>query len=207
MWKPFSALTLLIAVHIATSACGNSPTSPTTTFDAPPAIQGASPSSLIPPDTIFRDYTIGFSGLATAENRTPVTMYTESGFLVIPTMAAWMAIHYGNPAPSLQFEAQIGETIVGEIAVASEDGAPFRLTSVDLYASTTPIPYVITGTLLGQPRYTAVGTQGNTFGRFVKVDNQHKNVIVDRVTIQLTNRTGVTCCRNPMGLDNIVVRR
>src|SRR5712691_4772230 len=155
MWNRLSGLTLLIAVHVGASACGNTPTSPTT-FDAPAAVQRSSASAILPPDTLFRSYTIQFSGLAADENRAPVMMYTESGFMVTPTMADWMVNQYGHPAPSLQFEAQVGETIVGEIAVASEDGAPFRFTSVDLYASTTPIPYVMTGTLLGEKRYTSV---------------------------------------------------
>jgi hypothetical protein len=207
MWKRCSGLTLLIAIHVWASACGNTPTSPTTLLNAPAAGQPSSASAALPPDTLFGTYTIGFSGLSGLEDNTPVTGYTESGFIVTPTMADWKKKTYGNPTPSIQFDAQIGETIIGEIALTAEDGTPFRFSSVDLYASTTPIPYVMTGTLLGNTRYSAVGTQGNTFGNFVTVHNPHGNVIVDRVTIQLTNRTGATCCQNPMGLDNIVLRR
>ena len=78
MWNRLSGLTLLIAVHVGASACGNTPTSPTT-FDAPAAVQRSSASAILPPDTLFRSYTIQFSGLAADENRAPVMMYTESG--------------------------------------------------------------------------------------------------------------------------------
>ena len=49
------------------------------------------------------------------------------------------------------------------------------------------------------------GTPGNTFGNFVRVSSTNRNTPVDAVMIRLTN--GPTCCENPMGVDNIVMRR
>ena len=64
---------------------------------------------------------------------------------------------------------------------------------------------MITGTLLGQTVFSTSGTLGNTFGNFVRVDNPHMNALVDTVTIQLSN--GPSCCPDPIGIDNIALRR
>ena len=44
--------------------------------------------------------------------------------------------------------------------------AKFKFQSVDLYSSTTPIPYVITGITNSATVLSIQNTQGNTFGNF-----------------------------------------
>ena len=149
-------------------------------------------------------YTIGFSGLR--DNRAPVPTYTESGFTISSVSAEWMAITtIGNPLPSLQFMTAAGVTTTGEIRITSS-GPPFWLNSVDLYSSTTGIPYVIEGFLSGEPAYTAFAVHQFPFGRFVRTENPDDNVPVDAVVIRLSN-PAAPCCANPMGVDNIVLNR
>lgn len=74
--------------------------------------------------------------------------------------------------------------------------------SVDVYSSTTPIPYVIKGLRHAAEVFTLNGTVANTFGQFRTVTNLNA-VAVDTLTIALTN-SAASCCRNSMGLDNIV---
>src|SRR5207245_4921942 len=86
---------------------------------------------------------ISFNGLTA--NSASISSYTESGFTVLPASAAWVAVTtYGNPAPSIQFFGQVGTAVAGEVRVTA-GGAVFALKSVDLYSSTSPIPYAITG--------------------------------------------------------------
>ena len=75
--------------------------------------------------------------------------------------------------------------------------------SVELYASTTRIPYTIVGTRNGARVFTLSDELPNTFGSFRTVANPNAGQ-VDTVSITLTN-TAASCCRNPMGLDTIVV--
>ena len=79
---------------------------------------------------------------------------------------------------------------------------PCTSESVDLSSSTTTIPYVIKGIRNSAVVFTLNGTLPNTFGQFRTVTNPNA-VTVDTVTIALTN-AAASCCRNPMGLDNIV---
>jgi hypothetical protein len=152
--------------------------------------------------------TISFWDMSTS--RTPVTSYSESGFSVVPIEPNWISIlGYGNPAPSLQFETPGGVTTVGRVRITN-GGSPFWLTSVDLYSSVTPIPYVLEGLLSEQVMFTVDDGLPNTFGRFVKVTNPHLNVPIDTLIIRLTNplaNSSPTLPGNPMGIDNIVVRR
>jgi hypothetical protein len=158
----------------------------------------------VPDAPPFRSYTVQFTGLG--PDRAPVTTYTEAGFTFSTALANWIAFGYGNPGPSLVFETPGGTSSSGEVTIRTAEDLPlFRFTSVDLYSSITPIPYVFTGTLRGHTMFTESGTLGNTFGNFVRVPSSHSNAPIDTLVIRLTN--GATCCNNPMGLDNFVARR
>lgn len=86
----------------------------------------------------------------------------------------------------------------------SAGSAAFRLVSLDLYSSVTPIPYELRGFLNGTPVFTAAGTVPNTFGAFQTVSNPYAEVLVDVIVIR-TNPAMSPCCGNAMGLDNIVL--
>jgi hypothetical protein len=208
MWTRFRCVSLLIALHVVVAACsGGIPVSPTPLLDTSPGVSLSSasgPSSSLPDAPLFRSYTVQFSDLG--PDRAPVTTYTESGFTISAALANWIAYAYGNPGPSLVFETPAGVSTSGEVTIRTEeDLSLFRFSSVDLYSSVTPIPYVITGTLRGDTMFTESGTLGNTFGNFVRDSSSHSNLPIDTLVIRLTN--GTTCCTNPMGLDNIVARR
>jgi len=146
--------------------------------------------------------TISFGGVGA--NGTPVSTYTEAGFLIVPTGASWVASSYGHPAPFIEFFANGGETAVGEV-VLSAGGSPFVFTSVDIYSSTTPIPYTITGVRNRTTVYTFSGTVPNTFGNFATVSSAN-DTPVDTLIIDVTN-AAAPCCRNPVGIDTIVVSK
>jgi hypothetical protein len=66
-----------------------------------------------------------------------------AGFSVAAALASWVVRGYGHPAPSIQFSSAAGISTDGEVRVTAA-GRPFRFESVDLYSSTTPIPFVFT---------------------------------------------------------------
>jgi hypothetical protein len=102
---------------------------------------------------------------------------------------------YGNPGPSLTFKSPGGTIQV------TAGGAPFGFTSLDLYSSTTTIPYAITGLRNSKTAFTLANTLPNTFGNFVTVMNPQAADMIDTLVINLANpRTG-----NPMGIDNIAL--
>ena len=145
--------------------------------------------------------TISFSGLTA--NGAPVSTYTESGFTVSAMSGDWsVRTDYGHPAPFVQFSAPSGNTVTGEIQVRASGSVYFK--SVDLYSSTTPIPYTIKGLKNGGTVFTVTDTAANTFGDFRTVFNPHAADAIDELSIVLTN-PAATCCRNPMGLDAIVL--
>jgi len=149
-------------------------------------------------------YTIGFSGLH--ESRATFTTYVEFGFTISSVSGDWVtSTTYGNPQPFIQFTSPAGATTTGEISITA-DGMPFWLRSVDLYSSTTRIPYVIEGFLSSEPTFTVIDVLGNTFGNFARTPNPRADVPVDHLRIRLSNPSA-TCCSNPMGLDNIVLNR
>ena len=196
---------MLAAFFVAVAACsGGTPVAPTPLFDTAAVSRPSTPSAAVPDAPLFQTYTVQFTDLG--PDRSPVTSYSEAGFTITPTLANWIVFsNTGNPAPSLVFEAP-GVTTIGEVTIRTAGGLPlFRFTSVDLYSSITPIPYVMTGTLQGRTMFTESGTLGNTFGKFVTVSSSHSNMPIDTLVIRLTN--AMTCCTNPMGLDNIVARR
>ena len=147
---------------------------------------------------------IGFNGLAV--NDATVTTYSESGFTVSTASGAWVASTTGgHPAPFIRFFAEPATTVTGEIRVAA-DGSPFRFASIDLYASTTPIPYTIKGFRNSSTVFTVTDTVPNTFGSFRTVANSRSTSLIDTLSIVLTNAASPSV-GNPMGLDTIVLVR
>lgn len=155
--------------------------------------------------------TIGFSGLV--GNGATFSTYADSGFTVSVTGPSWftrdweVATLFGNPAPFIQFRVAPGAPETSGAIRVSADGATFRLASVDLYSSVTPIGYELRGLLNGTPVFTATGTVPNTFGAFRTVDNPYAEVLVDSVIVVLINPAMSACCGNAMGLDNLVLLR
>jgi hypothetical protein len=134
-----------------------------------------------------------------------LTTYTESGFAITATAANWFFSNYGAPGPSLQFQTAAGVTTVGEVRITA-GGSLFGFKSVDLYSSTTPIPYVFVGLVGGASVFNVPGQHGNTFGNFVTVTNSQPNASVDTLLIRITD-PAAPCCANPMGIDNVVLTR
>ncbi len=116
---------ILTACVVTCVACGGMATSPSSNV--------ASPGNAI----------VGFDSLSV--DAASVITYTESGFKVSAMSGDWsVRTTYGNPSPLIQFWAPGGSTVVGEIQVGAA-GSAFYFKSVDLYSSTTPIPYTIKG--------------------------------------------------------------
>jgi hypothetical protein len=147
---------------------------------------------------------IAFSGLA-GNAGSAFTTYTEAGFTVAATAGGWTVSGYGNPGPSVIFSAAAGTTVTGGMQVTA-GGATFSFTSIDLYSSTTPIPYMIMGLRNAAPMFTMTATLPNTFGNFVTVVNPQAAAVIDTLVVNLTN-TSAACCSNPMGVDNIAVSK
>jgi hypothetical protein len=145
--------------------------------------------------------TISFGGLTGSSFST----YTEFGFTVSATSGNWTVDGYGNPGPSVIFSASAGSTVTGTIQVTA-GGAAFSFTSVDLYSSTTPIPYTITGRRNSTTTFTMAATLPNTFGNFLTVLNPQAADLIDTLVISLSN-PAAPCCANPMGVDNIAVSK
>ena len=178
------AVVLLVGCLAACIACGGTTTSP---------------SSITSPTG---NATISFSGLSA--NGASVTTYTESGLTVVAMSGDWsVRTDYGNPAPFLQFWAPGGNTVTGEIQVKAS-GSPVYFKSVDLYSSTTPIPFTIRGIRNASTVFTVTDTLPNTFGNFKTVANPHAADAIDTLSIVLTN-PAAACCRNPMGVDTITL--
>jgi len=150
---------------------------------------------------------IGFDDLQI--NGRSLETYTACGFTITPTTTNWtVSTAYGRPAPFILFNSSGGITSTGEIVVTN-GGAKFMFVSVDVYSSTTPIPYVITGLANSAPVLSIQNTQGNTFGAFATVFNPRPATPVDALLIRLTNPANPCppCGSNPMGLDNIQLAR
>jgi hypothetical protein len=173
----------LVACSATCLACGGTATSPSSTSTS-------------------ADATIGFSGL-TADGAS-ITTYAESGFTVSPMSGDWsVRTTYGNPAPFVQFWASGGSMATGEVLVRAARSV-FYFKSVDLYSSTTPIPYTIKGTRNSSMVFSVANTLPNTFGNFRTVANPNPADAIDTLSITVTN-DAAPCCRNPMGLDTIVL--
>ena len=150
---------------------------------------------------VVRAVTLDFDGAADGA----FTSYSQAGFAVEAQSPQWAVSSYGNPPPFIQFVADAGSTLAATIDVA-RGGSLFKFVSVDLYASTTPIPYLITGSLNSHAVFSLTGTMPNTFGGFATLSNLQKFSVIDSLEITLYNEAA-PCCSNPMGLDNIVVTR
>jgi hypothetical protein len=187
------------AVAFSTATSG---TGPAIAFSTATSGTGPNVSSPSGPASAGRAIVITF-------NDAPIDLgssYTESGFTVSPLSGSWAGdSNYGNPAPFIEFNSPAGTAEKGLLQVTSGAGT-FRFSSIDLYSSTTPIPYLFEGSLSGSLVYAEQGTVPNTFGQFQTVRSQHATVVIDTVNILLGNAPAA-CCPNPMGVDNIVLVR
>jgi hypothetical protein len=173
-----------------------SPTAPVTPVPAAPASAGTAPSGNIDPGTLT------FDGLTS--NNAAVSEYGERGFSLRFSGADWVQWpNYGNPGPSAIFKVNGGASATGTVEI-SGGGQMFTFASVDLYSSTTKIPYRIVGLRGGSEVFVLDNQLPNTFGKFVGVQSP-SNAAIDTLRIALTNNAA-PCCSNPMGLDNIVLR-
>jgi hypothetical protein len=146
--------------------------------------------------------TVTFTGLSSIGD--PFVSHLEAGFLVEPVSGPWTIGNYGRPAPFIQFRRLASDPLTtGAIRVTS-GGNIFRFTSVDLYSSVTPIPYVFTGMREGVTVFTVTGTVPNTFGSLATVPSAFPLELIDTLLISVTNPE--TPGSNPVGLDNIVLR-
>lgn len=137
-------------------------------------------------------------------NAAPFHQYTESGITVSSTSGAWLVDKiFGDPTPYIYFNSAAGSTTTASIAVG-EGGSNFSFNSIDLYSSTTIIPYSFTGFHNGDIAFSVSGTVPNTYGSFALVTNPDSDVAIDMLEVRLTD-PAAPCCSNPMGLDNITV--
>ena len=187
------------AMLIALFAAGCGGTAPT-----PSAPTASAPTDIITTVPIpSGPCVIGFVGLTV--NAAPFETHAACDLTITARAAAWRAsTTYGAPPPFIQFIVPGGSTLTGVVTLDSPH-APFKFISVDIYSSTTQIPYEITGEAAGVETLSLHGVQGNTYGAFATVSNPH-GVAVDRLTIRLTN-PAAPCCTNPVGLDNIRITR
>ena len=190
-----------IVLGVIAAACGGAPPSPVTpTSSAPTDVATDAPT----PTAISSPCTIGFDGLQV--NGAPFDRHSACGLAVTAANAPWqVSTTYGSPAPFIQFQADGGTTVTGDVTLQAAAGS-FTFASVDIYSSTTKIPYEITGSAHGAVVFTLQAVQGNTFGRFATVTNPHASAAIDTLRLRLTN-PAAPCCRNPVGLDNIHVGR
>jgi len=194
-------LTISVALTacLGLCACGGSPSSPSAPATVPiPAFLVAN----TPAGSSTSCPAIGFDNAGAPA--APFTTYTGCGFTVTATTANWTVwTGYGHPAPFIGFMSAAGVTTTGEIRVTAA-GAKFTFQAVDVYSSTTPIPYAITGIAKSDTVFSLQGTQANTFGNFATINNPDTSVQIDTLVVQLSNPAA--CCPNPTGLDNIVVK-
>jgi hypothetical protein len=160
---------------------------------------GLPPTAAQPPGV---DATITFNGLT---SDAPLTTYSEAGYDLSASDASWVArTSYGAPKPFVQFAVAPGATTTGDVRVSGPPGFHFK--SVDLYSSTTAIPYTIIGQKQSVPVFVMEDTVPHTFGTFKTVANPNAAAVIDTLVIRLTN-AAAACCGNPVGLDNIVLAR
>jgi len=187
---------VVVLAILAAAGCGSSTPAPT----SPSPVTAA--SSVEPPPAPG-PCVIGFDALR--DNRVPFTAHTVCGLTITAKSASWQSVTtYGQPAPFIQFVVPGGTTAVGEVSVTGSGSFTFQ--SVDIYSSTTKIPYEINGLANGARTFTLQGTQGNTFGAFASILNPRSNALIDTLQILLTN-PAAPCCANPVGLDNIRIVR
>ena len=192
-----SHLVLPVLLLTAITGCGSS----SETLSSPsPVPQGTSSEPPAAPGPCA----VGFADVRA--NGAPFASYAECGLTITAALADWQAVTtYGSPAPFIQFKTPGGTTTTGEITAVAA-GAAFSFVSVDIYSSTTKIPYEITGLANRSVVFTLQDVQGNTFGAFATIANPHAAAVIDTLRIRLTN-PAAPCCANPVGLDNIRVVR
>ena len=185
-----------VLLLVVASGCGGS--SPTRTSPTPVVAD----TSVGPPPPPL-SCVIGFDQLRV--NHAAFTTQADCGVTITASDASWQAVTtYGRPAPFVWFTVPAGTTAIGEITVTSS--GPFTFQSVDIYSSTTKIPYEIRGLVNGAAIFTVQGIQGNTFGAFATIASPSPTAPIDALRIRLTN-PAAPCCANPVGLDNIRVVR
>jgi hypothetical protein len=140
--------------------------------------------------------TIDFNGLPGGE-ASPFTSYTEAGFTVAPLSRSWLiGQNYGHPPPFIFFKHPAVE---GSIATTSAN-TTFSFSSLDVYSSVTPVPYVFTGLLNGKTVFATSGTVPLPYGKFITVPNPHRADLIDTLQVTLSTST-----QNAVGVDNIIV--
>ena len=186
----------VISLIVAGAAFACSPVPPTAPVPSAPTGSGATPTGVLEVGTLT------FENLTS--NGAAVSEYHERGFVLKFSGAGWVEGHtYGNPLPYVFFKVDGGSSGTGTVEV-SGGGQTFSFSSIDLYSSTTKIPYRIVGLLGGNAVFTLDEQLPNTFGKFRTVASSSAAPI-DTLRISLTNNAA-PCCSNPMGLDNIVLR-
>lgn len=204
------AISVVITACLGLCACGGSPSTPSAALATVPSSSSSPATVPIPPYLVAQTPAgvstpcpaIGFDDAGAAA--APVTTYTRCGFTVTATTPNWTVwTGYGHPAPFIGFMSGAGATTTGEIRVTA--AGKFTFQSVDVYSSTTPIPYLITGIANSATVFTLERTQPNTFGNFATIGNPNAGAQIDTLVIQLSN-PAAACCPNPTGLDNIVVK-
>jgi carboxypeptidase family protein/Big-like domain-containing protein len=144
---------------------------------------------------------IGFDGLARTDT---FSSYAACGFTVTATTSNWsVSTTTGRPPPFVAFTSRALASTAGEVIVTA--AAQFKFQSVDLYSSTTPVLYTITGIANGTAAASLQNTLGTT-GDFVTISNTQTSPALDALVIRLT--TPVTsCCASTIGIDNVVLVR
>jgi hypothetical protein len=196
-----SHLVLGVLMAAAAAACGGAPSTPVAPTSAASTDASAASSG---PTALTGPCVIDFAGLQV--NDALFDRHTACGVTITTERAPWqVSTTYGSPAPFIQFKVAGATTLIGDVVLHSADGA-FTFDSVDIYSSTTKIPYEITGTSRGAVAFTLTGVQGNTFGRLATILNTHAAIPVDTLRLSLTN-AAAPCCANPVGLDNVRIAR
>lgn len=186
----------VVMVILGTVACGRSTPAPS----SPSPVTAA---SAVEPTPAPGPCVIGFDDLR--DNGLPFTTHAACGLVITAKIASWQAsTTFGRPAPFIRFVVPGGTTAVGEVTVTAFGSFAFR--SVDIYSSTTKIPYEMSGLANGTQTFIVQGIQGNTFGAFASIVNPRSDAPIDTLQIRLTN-PAAPCCTNPVGLDNIRVVR
>ena len=144
---------------------------------------------------------IGFDGLAAGDT---FGSYAACGFTVNATTPNWrVSAETGRPPPFVQFTSRALSSTAGELVVTA--GARFKFQSVDLYSSTTPVLYTITGISGSSAAFTQQSSLSTT-GDFATITNAQASMAIEALVIRLT--TPVTsCCASVIGIDNVVLVR
>jgi hypothetical protein len=192
-------LHIVLPVLLLTAIAGCGGSSPTPASPSPVAEGNFSQPPAAPGPCV-----VGFDELHV--NGAAFATHAACGLTIATTAASWQAsTTYGHPAPFVQFVSASGTTTTGEISLTVAGGT-FAFVSVDIYSSTTKIPYEINGLANGAVVFTISNVQGNTFGNFATIGNPRAAVAIDTLRIRLTN-PAAPCCSNPVGLDNVRVIR